>query len=259
MASSILEVDKVTKYFRGLKAVSDYSLALEKGVIAGLIGPNGAGKTTVFNLLTGVFTPTSGTIRLHQQDIAGQRLDQIVGLGMARTFQNLRLFTKLTVLDNVLVAAQINKDYGFWAAIAGLPSFKKGEKDLRERASVLLEDMGLLHLANELSGNLPYGDQRKLEIARALATGPKVLLLDEPAAGMNPRESQELTETIRIIRDKYDLTILLIEHDMHVVMNLCDNIQVLSYGEIIAAGKPADIRSNQQVIEAYLGRAAANA
>lgn len=255
----ILTVDNICMQFRGLKALNNYSLKLEEGVIVGLIGPNGAGKSTAFNVLTGVFKPHSGIISLNNQDITGKRPDQIVRQGMARTFQNLRLFNNLSVLDNVLIAAQIHKTYGFLSVIGGLPSFHQGEGMLKSEALEILAGVGLDKQQAELAGSLPYGAQRKLEIARALATKPKLLLLDEPAAGMNPKESQELTVTIRNIRDQYSLTIILIEHDMHVVMNLCQSIQVLSYGEIIAQGKPEEIRSNEKVIEAYLGRSTANA
>jgi len=255
----ILEAKGINKNFRGLKAVSNYSLSQEAGSIYGLIGPNGAGKTTVFNILTGTIKPNAGTIRLDGRNITGLRPDLIARLGMARTFQNLRLFNTLTVLENVLIGAQIHKSYGFVAALGSLPPLTGGERILRAQAYELLEMLGLADKARQPAGSLPYGSQRKLEIARALATKPRVLLLDEPAAGMNPRESQELMETIRQIQKQFNLTILLIEHDMNVVMNLCQRLQVLCYGCIIAEGTPAEIKNNPQVIEAYLGRKAGNA
>lgn len=257
--ATVLEATGITMQFRGLTAVADYNLCLEKGSIHGLIGTNGAGKTTVFNILTGMQKPTSGRIRFLGRDITGRRPDQITRQGIARTFQNLRLFGGLTVLDNVLIGAQIEKQYGFLAALAGLPSLTRGEERLRERAGRILEALGLKQQATQLAGSLPYGNQRRLEIARALATQPRLLLLDEPAAGMNPKESQELMEMIRRIRAEFDLTILLIEHDMRVVMNLCHNLQVLCYGRTIATGRPEEIQNHPQVIEAYLGRSARHA
>lgn len=245
--------------FRGLAAVDAFSTKLNIGAINGLIGTNGAGKTTVFNMLTGVLKPTAGKILLAGQEITGLRPDKIAALGMTRTFQNLRLFNGLSVLDNVMIGAQLYKEYSFISAIASFPSLGRGERELREWSMQLLSVLGLADHAGQVAGSLPYGSQRRLEIARALATRPRVLLLDEPAAGMNPRESLELMETIRSVRDHYDLSIMLIEHDMNVVMNLCDHLQVLCYGKIIAEGSPEEIRNNQEVVEAYLGRSAVNA
>ncbi|MGE5453701.1 MAG: ABC transporter ATP-binding protein [Methylocystaceae bacterium] len=255
----ILTVQNLKKNFKGLTAVADYSVTLEAGKIYGLIGPNGAGKTTVFNLLSGEQRPTAGSISLRGRDIAGESPHVIATRGMARTFQNLRLFGTMTVMDNVLVAAQMHKGYGFAATIFGLPALRRGEVALREQVMTYLEAMGLAAKADHAAASLPYGEQRKLEIARALATRPQLLLLDEPAAGMNPSESVELMATIEKVRDVYDLTILLIEHDMRVVMNLCQHLQVLCYGSIIAEGSPEEIKNNPQVIEAYLGRRVADA
>ena len=256
---AVLDVKNIQMNFKGLKAVGNFSLKLEEGIIQGLIGTNGAGKTTVFNILTGMQRPTSGSVMLGDTDITGMRPDRIAKLGMSRTFQNLRLFGKMTVLDNVIIGAQLHKNYNFFEALTGLGRFRPEEAKLRDMSMELLEIMGLSGYSSSKTGSLPYGHQRRLEIARALATKPRLLLLDEPAAGMNPMESQELMETIREVRKRFNLTILLIEHDMQVVMQLCDYIQVLCYGETIAEGIPSDIRSNPQVIEAYLGRSATSA
>lgn len=255
----VLEVKNLAKYFKGLAAVTDYSVTLEPGTINGLIGPNGAGKTTVFNVLAGELKPTHGQIFLNGQNITGLSSDRIASLGIARTFQNLRLFPNLTVVENVMVGAQIHRNYGFFSTLASAPSMLRGERQLRLEAMSLLEALGLKEEAQHMAGSLPYGKQRKLEIARALATRPCLLLLDEPAAGMNPSESEELMNTIKRVRDEFDLTILLIEHDMNVVMNLCQNLQVLCYGNIIAEGTPEEIKADPQVIEAYLGRRTINA
>jgi branched-chain amino acid transport system ATP-binding protein len=257
--ANVLTVKNLSIQFRGLAAVSGYSLLLEKGAIFGLIGTNGAGKTTVFNMLTGALVPDSGTILFEGKDITGHRPDRIAKRGIARTFQNLRLFSGISVLDNVLVGAQLYKQYGYFQGILGLPSARKDEAALREKALELLEIMGLADFASREAGSLPYGSQRRLEIARALATRPKLLLLDEPAAGMNPKESLELMGTISNIRERFGVTVLLIEHDMKVVMNLCERVQVLCYGKIIAEGTPAEIKNDPQVVEAYLGRSVRHA
>ncbi|HBE79457.1 MAG TPA: hypothetical protein DDW65_17030 [Firmicutes bacterium] len=256
---ALLHVNELTKNFKGLLAVDHYQLDISAGEIVGLIGPNGAGKTTVFNLLTGIFPPSSGKIQLKGQDITRFRPDQIAKKGMARTFQNIRLFGELSALQNVLVAAQIHKKYHLSSVLAGSGAFSKEEKSLNAQAEYYLKVLGIHGIQNQLAKNLAYGVQRKLEIARALATGPQVLLLDEPAAGMNHQESIELMESIRRLRDEFNLAIILIEHDMHVVMNLCQRLQVLSYGRIIAEGTPAAIKMNPMVIEAYLGRSKTSA
>lgn len=253
----ILTVEKLTKSFGGLMAVSNVSMVLNEGEMVGLIGPNGAGKTTVFNLLTGVYKPTSGTVTLTRngtdQVISGRKPCDICKLGLARTFQNIRLFKDLTVLDNVRIAMNKDVKYGLVSSFLHLPTYQKEEKRLEEAAMDLLKLMKLDHKKDELAKNLPYGEQRHLEIARAMATNPALLLLDEPAAGMNPAETAELTNLIAFIREHYHLTILLIEHDMSLVMKICERIYVLDYGMVIANGTPDEIKSNRKVIEAYLG------
>ncbi len=259
----ILSVKKLTKSFGGLTAVSNVNMELEKGELVGLIGPNGAGKTTLFNLLTGVYVPTSGSITLSMEGkekaLQGLKPYTICKEGLARTFQNIRLFKDLTVLDNVRIAMHKNVKYGLLSSFLHLPSYHKEEKKLIEDSIELLKILKLDHKKDELAKNLPYGEQRHLEIARALATNPKLLLLDEPAAGMNPAETAQLTELISWIRKKFDLTILLIEHDMSLVMKICERIYVLDYGTIIANGTPDEIKSNKRVIEAYLGEDVSNA
>lgn len=253
----ILDVKKLTKSFGGLMAVSNVNIELEQGELVGLIGPNGAGKTTVFNLLTGVYVPTAGTITLNRDDkekaLQGLKPYTICKAGLARTFQNIRLFKDLTVLDNVRIAMHKNVKYGLISSFLHLTSHQREEKKLVEDSIELLKILGLEEKMGELAKNLPYGEQRHLEIARALATNPTLLLLDEPAAGMNPAETAQLMDIIAFIRKKFDLTILLIEHDMSLVMKICERIYVLDYGMIIAEGTPQEIQGNKRVIEAYLG------
>ncbi len=260
---SILSVKKLTKSFGGLTAVSNVNMEINQGELVGLIGPNGAGKTTVFNLLTGVYVPTSGTITLNSnkvnKDIQGLKPYTICSIGLARTFQNIRLFKDLTVLDNVRIAMHKNVKYGLISSFFHLPSYSKEEARLTEKSIELLKILKLDHKKDELAKNLPYGEQRHLEIARALATDPTLLLLDEPAAGMNPAETAQLTELIGWIRKEFNLTILLIEHDMSLVMKICERIYVLDYGMIIANGTPDEIKTNKRVIEAYLGEDLNNA
>ncbi len=250
---ALLEVKNLSISFGGLHAVEGFNLVLEKGSLYGLIGPNGAGKTTVFNLLTGVYKPTAGSISLDGKKLNGKSPVEINKMGVARTFQNIRLFKELSVLDNVKVGLHNQMKYSTPEALFRLPRFFKTEKKMDEKAMELLKVFGLEEEASTLADNLPYGKQRKLEIARALATNPKLLLLDEPAAGMNPSETQELMDTIRFVRDNFDMTILLIEHDMKLVSGICEEVSVLNFGQELAQGKTSVVLNNPEVIKAYLG------
>ena len=250
---NVLDVKNLGISFGGLRAVNDFSVSIKKEQLYGLIGPNGAGKTTIFNLLTGVYKPDSGKIILDGTDVTGKSTIDINKAGIARTFQNIRLFSQLSVLDNVKVGLHNNHSYSTVESIFRLPRFHKVEKEMNEIAMELLEVFGLKEDANVQAQNLPYGQQRKLEIARALATKPKLLLLDEPAAGMNPNETEELMEMFRFVRDHFHMTILLIEHDMKLVSGICEQLTVLNFGEVLAQGDTSTVLNDPQVIKAYLG------
>lgn len=250
---AMLEVKNLAISFGGLRAVSGFEITIEKGQLYGLIGPNGAGKTTAFNLLTGVYKPDEGSIILDGVNITGKRTIDICKAGIARTFQNIRLFSDMSVLDNVKVGLHNSNEYSTFTGILRLPKFFKTEKAMNEEAMELLKVFGLEEFAAYNASNLPYGQQRKLEIARALATKPKLLLLDEPAAGMNPNETKELMDTIKFVRDHFDMTILLIEHDMKLVSGICEKLTVLNFGEVLCQGDTSEVLNNPEVIKAYLG------
>lgn len=250
---SLLRTENMTIRFGGVVAVKDLNLRLEKGEIIGLIGPNGAGKTTAFNMVSGVYKPTEGKIFYNDEDITAQKPHKITQLGIARTFQNIRLFKDLSVLDNVIIANHLRLKSNWMSSVLRTRNYAKQEREMEQRSLILLEKVGLLDVKDEKAYSLPYGKQRRLEIVRALATQPQILLLDEPAAGMNPQESDELMQFIGRIRDEFDLSVLMIEHHMQVVMGICERIYVLEYGVTIAEGTPKEIQSNQKVIDAYLG------
>lgn len=250
---ALLEVKNLGISFGGLRAVDEFNVSIEKGELYGLIGPNGAGKTTVFNMLTGVYKPSKGIITLDGQNITGKSTRDINRAGIARTFQNIRLFKEMSVLDNVKVGLHNHYRYSTAEGVFRLPRFFSTEKDMDKKALKLLHVFELDDKADFLASNLPYGDQRKLEIARALATDPKLLLLDEPAAGMNPNETVELMNTIRFVRDNFNMTVLLIEHDMTLVSGICEKLSVLNFGQLLCQGKTSDVLNNPEVITAYLG------
>lgn len=254
---ALLEASNITKVFGGLVAVNDVTFTVEPGSIVSVIGPNGAGKTTFFNVLTGIYKPDKGRVIFAGQDITGWRSDQIAALGMRRTFQNIRLFNNMTVLENVLIGMHVHLQASIWSIIFRARNMLREEAKARNKAIELLEFVGIAEKRDELAKNLPYGDQRRLEIARALAGDPKIILLDEPTAGMNPHETTEATQLIRRLRDDRGITVILIEHDMRLVMSISERISVLDYGSKIAEGDVQAIRTNPRVIEAYLGKGAA--
>lgn len=249
----VLEMKNVEKHFGGVRAIDNFSVTLEQGKIHGLIGPNGAGKTTIFNNITGIYAPNSGQIIFNGTDITGSAPHKVAQLGIGRTFQNIRLFSNLSVMDNVIIASNLDATYNMADAFIKSRKYKEREKHLKEKAMGLLEVVGLSDKAGERASSLPYGHQRKLEIARAMALDPKLLLLDEPAAGMNADESAELVNFVQEIKERFNITILMIEHHMDVVTNLCDHVTVLNFGKTIAVGTPEEVKSDPEVIKAYLG------
>ena len=253
MAETILKANNISMVFGGLHAVKNFSIEIKQGELVGLIGPNGAGKTTVFNMLTGVYIPTSGTVELRGHDVTKMSPHNRVKIGISRTFQNIRLFKRMSVLENVKLSSNVHMTYSIFDGIFKTKKYWEQEDKATAEAMEILEVLGLTEFAEEQAQNLPYGKQRKLEIARALASHPAILCLDEPAAGMNPTETEELMETIKIVREKYNTAILLIEHDMKLVMGICEWIKVISFGKEIATGTPDEIKNNKEVITAYLG------